>query len=52
MGKEFEKEVIPVYVKLNHFAVCLKWAQYCLLSILQYKMNYFKCARKLMDLLK
>ena len=37
MGKECEKEVIPVDVKLSHFAVCLKRAQYSSSSILQYK---------------
>ena len=29
MGKEFEKEQIYVYVKLNHFAVHLKRTQHC-----------------------
>ena len=28
MGKEFEKEEIHVYVKLNHFAVHLKLTQH------------------------
>ena len=37
MGKEFEKEKIYEYVKLNHFAVHLKLTEHCKLTILQFR---------------
>ena len=39
MGKEFEKEKIYEYVKLNHFAVHLKLTEHCKSTICQYKIK-------------
>ena len=39
MGKESEKEWIYVYVKLSHFVVHLKLAQYCKSTICQNKIK-------------
>ena len=39
MRKESEKEYIYVYVKLSHFAVCLKLTQHCKSTVLQYKIT-------------
>ena len=39
MGKESEKELRYVCVKLNHFAVYLKLTQHCKSTILQFKIK-------------
>ena len=39
MRKESEREYIYIYVKLSHFAVCLKLTQHCKSTVLQYKIK-------------
>ena len=48
MEKEFEKELLHVYVELSYFAVYLKLTQHCSSTMLQNKF-FFKSGESMVD---